>query len=1146
MKRKTALIRSFKLFLGILLASLVIQASAGVGQAAGPRLGTIPQEPAPQLPLQCTNTTGANSNQYCDIRVVLLIDDTGSMRSNDPSAMRNQGARNLVDILSQEYYQLAVDARAADPSVVLPDIKVAVIHFSHCISNNPLDHCISDVKYNSGWLPITQKDGLYTAIDWLKTQPDYYRVSQYTHFIEPFQAASDLFNDPAAASSNTCVHRLMMLLTDGTPEDVNGPLAEPALGDEMRQVKSILQGFLTQPDNSLYVTAFKILPKYWLPTQPYWQDIAGVLDHVSLETSLDGVASRMEKIATSIIGAVSNTIPPIPTNPRQYQIEVLQHVSSLRITYYKLDPNASLALTDPKGNPVIPDGKTVTLTGQGTAIEVWTLSTPFAGTYQVKTSSSEGIITTIPLYSVSAQLVLPSETAPLQQFTDGVIQVKLLDSLGGPVLPTDNPGEVLYVGGSLVQAGQSLPLSLTPNGDQYQGNWMPLTADPAQLQVSLELTDANNNSLWKCSGAAGDLPIDPISVNITPPSACTPVDTTLSVPMQLVNGRTGQNTGIGLPLQWQVVSITQPGGKVVNSSVTEGSAQTGGYSLAINPVVPENILSHVTGSVIVDDKPFSGWTFDEKVPITVCMPQPPPPPPPAPGGGSCSSGPWNYLLWALLVLLLLLLLIRLVPLKEEKEKKEKDKKKFTLPFWILLILILLLVLLWLFLCLDLSLWPLLILLVILLLILLRIRFIIRDDGRRPRRSRRWSWVVAILLILLLALWLIFFSVYWLYLVLMLFILLIVLLVLWVLSRGRNEDEPFPFLVILILLILLASLWLVFFGNFPGGLALILALIWLVILLWLWLIDQDRKWRTSNRSWLVIFVFILLVLTWVIYFNTWLNYLFELLVFLLLIGLAAWYIYLYSNPLWGVIAIVDRRKHLLWSAPLANPDGSKGRSYYEWKFKEPIGTVEHLRIHSWDRRRHGLVLRVRATEGRFTFTRSLERWQDCELEDGFSIIWFEKLPEPKRRPPRKAPAPRPRKRGPKSYNIEEIEGIGPAFAARLRRLGIHTTDDLLKVAATRKGRQELALKSGFSTERILEWVNRADLMRVPGVGSEYSDLLEAGGVDTVKELRRRNAGNLYQALDKVNKRKKLVRRLPTLEEVQAWITSANKMKTIVKY
>lgn len=1134
MKRKTALIRSFKLFLGILLTSLVIQATAGVGLASDGRLGTIPQEPAPQLPLQCSNTTSANSNQYCDIRVVLLIDDTGSMRFNDPTGMRNQGARNLVDILSQEYYQLAVDAKAVDPNVVLPDIKVAVIHFSHCISTNPLDHCISDVKYNSGWLPITQKDGLYTAIDWLKTQPDYYRVSQYTHFIEPFQAASDLFNDPAAASNNTCVHRLMMLLTDGTPEDVSGPLPEPALGDEMRQVKSVLQGFLSQPDNSLYVTAFKIVAKYWQPTEPYWQDIAGVSDHVSLETSLDGVASRMEKIATSIIGAISNTIPPIPTNPRQYQIEVLQHASSLRITYYKLDPNASLALTDPKGNPVIPDGKTVTQTGKGTAIEVWTLSTPFAGTYQVKTSSPDGIITTIPLYSVNAQLVVPAELSPLQQFKDGVIQVKLLDDLGGPVLPTDNPPNVLYVGASIVQGTQSVPLSLTPNGDQYQANWMPLSTEKAQLQVSLELTDANNNSLWKCTGAAGDLPIDPISVNVTPPSACTPVDTTLSVPLQVVNGRTGQNTGIGLPLQWQVASITQPGGKVVNSSVIEVSAQTGGYKLAINPVVPENILSHVTGSIIVDGKPLSSWTFDQKIPISVCMPQPPPPPPPLPGP-SC-GGPWNYLFWALLVLLLILLVIWLII--------RREKKKFILPFWILLTLILLLVLLWLFFCLDLSLWPLLILLLILLLVWVFSR---EDDHTSLRRL----WILLILFIYLILLWLIFFSGYWLYLVLLLLILLLVLLVLWFIARGRNEDEPVPFWLILILLIVLASIWLVFIGNFPGWLILILALIWLVLLLWLWFIYREGNWRKSNRSWLLIFVFILLVLGWLLYFNSWLTYLLVLLVFLVLIGLAAWYLYLYVNPLWGVIAIVDRRNRVLWSAPLAGRERSAGRSYYHWKFDEPVGLVRRLRIHSWDRLEHWLVLTVTLTEGQWTeeklsFKRSLERWQDCHLEDGYRIVWLEAIPGPK---PRPQPKPKPGGGGKartKRFDIIEIEGIGPAFAARLKKLGIHTTDDLLKVAGSRKGRQALAEKSGFSTHQILEWVNRADLMRVPGVGSEYSDLLEAGGVDTVKELRRRNAENLYAALGKVNRKKRLVRRLPNLDEVQVWISSARKMKTIVKY
>ena len=168
MKRRLVLIPFVKLFLVILLACLGVQATSGAGLAAA-----VPQQAASPLPLQCSNSV---SNQYCDIRVVLLIDDTGSMRYNDPAFMRNQGAKNLVDILSQEYYQIAVDAQATDPSVVLPDIKVAVLHFSHCISTNPLDHCSSDVKYNSGWLPITQKDQLYTAIDWLKTQPDYYRV----------------------------------------------------------------------------------------------------------------------------------------------------------------------------------------------------------------------------------------------------------------------------------------------------------------------------------------------------------------------------------------------------------------------------------------------------------------------------------------------------------------------------------------------------------------------------------------------------------------------------------------------------------------------------------------------------------------------------------------------------------------------------------------------------------------------------------------------------------------------------------------------------------------------------------------------------------------------------------------------------------
>ena len=95
------------------------------------------------------------------------------------------------------------------------------------------------------------------------------------------------------------------------------------------------------------------------------------------------------------------------------------------------------------------------------------------------------------------------------------------------------------------------------------------------------------------------------------------------------------------------------------------------------------------------------------------------------------------------------------------------------------------------------------------------------------------------------------------------------------------------------------------------------------------------------------------------------------------------------------------------------------------------------------------------------------------------------------------------------SIDAIEGIGPRNATKLRKAGVRTTEALLKTAASKKGRRELAAGSGIGEKSILEWVNRADLMRVKGVGEEYSDLLEAAGVDTVKELRNRNPKNLLE-------------------------------------
>lgn len=131
-------------------------------------------------------------------------------------------------------------------------------------------------------------------------------------------------------------------------------------------------------------------------------------------------------------------------------------------------------------------------------------------------------------------------------------------------------------------------------------------------------------------------------------------------------------------------------------------------------------------------------------------------------------------------------------------------------------------------------------------------------------------------------------------------------------------------------------------------------------------------------------------------------------------------------------------------------------------------------------------------------------------------------------------------------LEEVEGIGAAYAQKLAGAGVASTQDLLKMGATPKGRKELASVSGISEALILQWVNHVDLFRIKGVASEYADLLEAAGVDTVPELAQRNAANLQQKLVEVNQAKKLVRRLPVKSQVEDWIRQAGELPRAVHY
>ncbi|MEE3385824.1 MAG: DUF4332 domain-containing protein, partial [Prevotella sp.] len=133
-----------------------------------------------------------------------------------------------------------------------------------------------------------------------------------------------------------------------------------------------------------------------------------------------------------------------------------------------------------------------------------------------------------------------------------------------------------------------------------------------------------------------------------------------------------------------------------------------------------------------------------------------------------------------------------------------------------------------------------------------------------------------------------------------------------------------------------------------------------------------------------------------------------------------------------------------------------------------------------------------------------------------------------------------------YKIVDIEGIGPVYAEKLIAAGIDNTEKLLAKCGKPAGRKALEEETGISGKLILTWTNHCDLMRIDGVGPQFSELLEAAGVDTVKELKHRKPENLQPKLEEVNAEKKLVRRVPALKEVEKMIAQAAELPAVMEY
>jgi predicted flap endonuclease-1-like 5' DNA nuclease len=131
-------------------------------------------------------------------------------------------------------------------------------------------------------------------------------------------------------------------------------------------------------------------------------------------------------------------------------------------------------------------------------------------------------------------------------------------------------------------------------------------------------------------------------------------------------------------------------------------------------------------------------------------------------------------------------------------------------------------------------------------------------------------------------------------------------------------------------------------------------------------------------------------------------------------------------------------------------------------------------------------------------------------------------------------------------LSDIEGIGETYSAKLEAAGIKSVEALLTTGSEKKGRKELSENIGVSEKLILNWINRADLARIKGISTQYADLLECAGVDTVPELAQRRADNLHAKMAEINDEKKLVRKVPALSQVEDWVAQAKELPRMVNY
>jgi hypothetical protein len=529
-----------------------------------------------------TSPETAISENCGQAQILLLIDQSASMIDrNDPNHLRDYAPVHLVDVIARNYL------RAKQTSDVLlqpKEIEFAVVRFA------------SSATVGLNWTRIapaseeawqTQRSDLEKKLDlsWEDERALLGTIGNGTNFVRAFEMAVDLFQEKDIPQ-NGCPERLILVLTDGKPDQSGAGMEGEALAQHMNDVFTIAKDHFWNEGTEIFVTGINVSgDNYWRDTVSFWADITQNSNEFEISraekaNSQSDIGFRMtEIIRTSLDEGITTIVPG--------DFVVPPYVDRFILDFYKSDQEDLMILRDPQGNILTPDREDVevVMLGENEAIQTIEVVRPEPGVYQLATTAQteDYRITKVTIF---VHAVLAKPQGHLVQFTESEIEVHLVDSDGNPLPDYGSDRYGLQITADLSFDGEKTPLNLAYDSKSSRliGAFTPMQAGNYVLGISAVALDDESQpvEILAKDSAQFSLLVDPVRVNVADAHSSKPecpptVNVPFNLDLHLINTSTGELVGLSLPVSWKYSSQTEADYRI------SGPLADGSYVLEVIP-----------------------------------------------------------------------------------------------------------------------------------------------------------------------------------------------------------------------------------------------------------------------------------------------------------------------------------------------------------------------------------------------------------------------------------------------------------------------------------------------------------------------------------------------------------------------------------